>query len=260
MAQIYEIIDTFGNPNKSNWKRLINSNLRNSEVPILIKNFFTSNKYVFSNPENIKGKIIEKILDDSNLIETIKIRKKFWIDNRIKKYGSDCIMKMKNINPDNLVDDIIVIPNKLKENTINDTYVSKDNIESNPYSNENSSPESCSNIKDTIENVNNINSNSNEINNFDENSSSKSLMNIEDKEIKKEEPDESILFKDSEFKFDDIIYNGLDDLMNNIDSDISREIIVKTLTGKINKNYKKKYKEILSKLFIFKENEWIPVI
>ena len=259
MAQIYEIIDTFGNPNKSNWKRLINSSLRNSEVPILIKNFITSDKYIFSNPDNIRGKIIEKILDDSNLMETINIRKKFWIDNRIKKYGSDCLMKLKDVNPDILVDEIIVIPKKDK--------INNNSLEENSINNDNFSPsesivktEDNDNIDSTIESNVSTNTEENNIENIiEEKSPSESISSVEE-EVEKEEPDESVQFKDSEFKFDGIIYNGLNDLMNNIDSDISREIVVKTLSGKINKNYKKKYKEILSKLFIFKDNEWISVI
>ena len=260
MAQIYEIIDTFGNPNKSNWKRLINSSLRNSEVPILIKNFITSDKYIFSNPDNIRGKIIEKILDDSNLMETINIRKKFWIDNRIKKYGSDCLMKLKDVNPDILVDEIIVIPKKDKIN--NNSLEEKNSTNNDNFSPSESIVKTEDNDNDNIDSTGNVSTNTeeNNIENIiEEKSPSESISSVE-KEEEKEELDESIQFKDSEFKFDEIIYNGLNDLMNNIDSDISREIVVKTLSGKINKNYKKKYKEILSKLFIFKDNEWVSVI
>lgn len=263
MALIYEIIDTQGKIVPDDWKRLINFSLRNLDSISLIKNFLSSDNYIYSHPDNIKSKIIEKILDDSNLQETINNRKQFWINTRIDRFGKNCFIERKDSIAINNESNIISNP------SINNSDIQKESIETqNPKIEDNNPIENNNDISEIIPSSSIDSSTTNpqfkdtneelsqeEISKIDNIISSEENLNNE--EIEKEsEPN----FNNTEFKFNDIIYNGLDDLMNNIDSDISREIIIKTLTGKINKNYKKKYKDILSKLFIFKDNEWDCII
>lgn len=271
MALIYEIIDTQGKIVPSDWKRLINFSLRNLDSISLIKNFLSNDNYIYSHPDNIKSKIIEKILDDSNLQDTINKRKQFWINTRIERFGKDCFMTRKNLNEiiseesNHLINDDIT--NNITNVSINGLDDSINNIvettfEKNIYNDENNTEV----INENNDNITNVSINPNPINPEEplSNESTKSTEEIVPEEINEnipeldKEPEPN--FNNTEFKYNDIIYNGLDDLMNNIDSDISREILVKTLTGKINKNYKKKYKEILMNLFIFKDNEWVCIV
>ena len=271
MALIYEIIDTQGKVIPSDWKRLINFSLRNLDSISIIKNFLSSDNYIYSHPDNIKSKIIEKILDDSNLQNTLNTRKEFWIKTRIERFGKDCFMKRKEIIDNQIENTKVEKIDKIdKIDKINSVDIKEnneiiENISNEPISNEDTTinskeiviEENSKNIDTTIDdNQKSITSEDNI--NFEESieDERKSNNNINSKEITENIPD----FSKIDFKFDNIIYNGLDDLINNIDSDISKEIITKALNGKLNKNYKKKYKEIFSKLFIFKDNEWILII
>ena len=266
MALIYEIIDTRGKVAPADWKRLIKFSIRNLDNITLIKNFLSSNNYYYSYPDNIKCKIIEKILDDSNLQDTLNRRKNFWINTRIDRFGKDCFLQRRkdsakeSNNEETISEKIIeekteeiIIENKINEEPKiienNPDSINKV-IEENQGNNDFIVNSSSSNTSDTNDSIN-------------ETSSNEIIEDISEPveeipEIPSSEPEPN--FNNTEFKFDNIIYNGLDDLMNNIDSDISREIVIKTLTGKINKNYKKKYKEVLSKLSVFRDNEWVCII
>ena len=262
MALIYEIIDTRGKIAPADYKRLINFSIRNLDTVALTQNFLSNDNYIYSHPNNIKSKIIEKILDDSNLQDTLNKRKQFWINTRIDRFGKDCFMIRKDVNnietdsTENNIDETIP---KITVNEIDNSNITN-NIEVSLKENT-SDNKNISTNNENIYDVANISSN--------EETPAIEITESNREEIIPEETNEDIPeineepepnFNNTEFKYNDIIYNGLDDLMNNIDSDISREILIKTLTGKINKNYKRKYKEVLMKLFVFKDNEWVCAI
>lgn len=275
MALIYEIIDTRGKVAPADWKRLIKFSIRSLDNITLIKNFLSSNNYYYSHPDNIKCKIIEKILDDSNLQDTLNRRKNFWINTRIDRFGKDCFLQRrkdstKESNNEETISEKIIEEEKKEEIIIEDKINEEPKIiENNPDSINKVIEENQGN-NDFIVNLSSNDSSSDDsdstsdiTDSINETSSNEIIEEIPESveeipEIPSSEPEPN--FNNTEFKFDNIIYNGLDDLMNNINSDISREIVIKTLTGKINKNYKKKYKEVLSKLFIFRDNEWVCVL
>lgn len=296
MALIYEIIDTQGKVVPNEWKRLINFSIRNLDSVSLIKNFLSSDNYIYSNSDNLKSKIIEKILDDSNLLDTLSRRKQFWINTRIDRFGKDCFLQKKdssllnNPTPNNTSPNMPLFSIKETKKDSSTDNSENDNLITKPVDNgdmplieikdtsvlDNTNIPSFSDTSNTsssnsisTEDVSSNNNDSDyiplksiESNNLVDTINSNIQINKEIpakyEETKKEE--DSINFNGTEFKFDNIIYNGLNDLMNNIDSDISKDTIIKAITGKLNKNFKKKYKEILSKLFIFKDNQWNPII
>lgn len=144
MKCIYEILDTNYAEKARDYKRLINLSLTD-DTDVILKKFLESNAFKYSNKDNIKIKIIERLqeyIDDNSII----IRKKFWIDNRINKFGTNCFMV--NISSINQPD-----KNTVQVNIQSDEKVETNKSVEQAQQTENINVNGSTNIADNANNV-----------------------------------------------------------------------------------------------------------
>ena len=259
MALIYEIIDTKNEKSPAQWKRLIAYNIQNNDTSKLLDNFVKSNVYEYSNPSNLKCKIIEKVMETVDIQQTLRNRKNLWIQTRIDRYGKDCFLIKRgttNINPD--IPAIIEIKEEPKKEIIEPPKVEIKEID------QTIEPEEILENEETI-----VDENTEEI--IEENTSDITTETEEpiinenkedDEEI--EEDTEELNENDSnidvkELKFENTVYGSVEDLFNDLKekgTDITIITLKKAVAGNVSKNMKKKYGNLLSQITMRIDDEW----